>query len=224
VDNIAEKLWDPAFPSRRGAPEKVVSYMKEPKNKQEPIMTNADNVLQAGPNMYTKVAIAMLILRETIMGHDLFDYSFKEYARRWAFKHPTPADLFRTMEDASGEDLDWFWRGWFYSTEPCDMAIDSVKYFRTDSVNKYFYEVHITNKGGLIMPVIIEWTYADGSKETDKIPAQIWRLDEEHISKAFMKDKEAVKITLDPKQETADIDESNNSWTKFGAPGKFEVK
>jgi hypothetical protein len=228
IDNFfqyfAEKAWDSAFPSRRGPAMKAISYMKSPKNDLEPIMTSSENVLQFGPNVYTKVVTAMNILRETILGHDLFDYSFKEYARRWAFKHPTPADLFRTMEDASGEDLDWFWRGWFYSTEPCDLAIDTVKYLRTGSVDKYFYEVAISNKGGLVMPVIIEWTFADGTEETDRIPAQIWRYNEQHITKAFLKDKVVVKMQLDPKKETADIDESNNTWTKFGEPSKFSIK
>jgi len=228
IDNFfqyfAEKAWDSAFPSRRGPAIKAISYMKSPKNDLEPIMTSSDNILQIGPNVYTKVATAMNILRETILGHDLFDYSFKEYARRWAFKHPTPADLFRTMEDASGEDLDWFWRGWFYSTEPCDLAIDTVKYLRSGSVDKYFYEVAISNKGGLVMPVIIEWTFADGTQETDRIPAQIWRYNEHHITKAFLKDKIVVKMQLDPKKETADIDESNNTWTKFGEPAKFSIK
>jgi hypothetical protein len=223
VEYLAEKAWDSTYPSRRGPAVKVVSYMREPKNNQEPIMTSSDNVLQFGPNVYTKVASAMNILRETIMGPELFDYAFKEYARRWAFRHPTPADLFRTMEDASGEDLDWFWRGWFYGTEPCDIAIDTVKYFRADAVNKYFYELRLSNKGGLIMPVIVEWTYEDGSKETDRIPAQIWRYDEEHMSKAFMKDKKVVRVQLDPELETADIDVSNNTWTKFDAPVKFKI-
>ncbi len=121
----------------------------------------------------------MNILRETILGPELFDYSFKTYAKRWAFKHPTPADFFRTMEDASGEDLDWFWRGWFYGIEPCDISIDSVKYFLSDSSDKHFYQVELSNKGGLVMPVIIEWTFSDGTKQIDKIPAQIWRLNEE---------------------------------------------
>ena len=221
VEYLAEQSWDTAFPSRRGPAIKVVNYMKLSKDQLEPIMTNADNMLQFGPNVYTKTATAMNILRETILGKELFDYSFKAYAKRWAFKHPTPADFFRTMEDASGEDLDWFWRGWFYGTEPCDLSIDTVKYFKAGLLNENFYEVRITNKGGLVTPVIIEWVFADGSRETDRIPAQIWRLDEQHMAKAFMKNKVAVKITLDPGQETADIDQSNNTWTKFGEPVKI---
>jgi hypothetical protein len=240
------------------------------------------------------------------MGRELFDYAFKEYARRWAFKHPEPADLFRTMEDASGEDLDWFWRGWFYGTDACDMAIDSVKYLRADAslplqgdtvvykrvdkpmvpsfddiskqrnreekiqfladkdtalqdfyyryarglepidtttysvpvpattedldektkekVNgKYFYEVSFGNKGGLVMPIIVEWTFKDGSKQIDRVPVQIWRHNEKAVSKVFMKEKEVASIKLDPLRETADINESNNNWGTMPAPSKFAV-
>jgi aminopeptidase N len=220
VEYYAEQSWDASFPSRRGPAVKVIDYMKEPKNRTEPIMTNADNIVEFGPNVYTKTATAMNILRKTILGDSLFDFAFREYARRWRFRHPTPADLFRTMEDASGEDLDWFWRGWFYSTDPCDLAIDTVKYFKNDSLAKNFYEIRITNKGGLVMPVIIEWTYDDGTKETDRIPAQIWRYDEQHMAKAFMKDKVVVRVRLDPELETSDIDTTNNTWTKFGRPSK----
>ena len=106
--------------------------MKLPKDQLEPIMTNSENIIQFGPNAYSKPATGLNILRETIMGRELFDYSFKEYARRWAFKHPTPADLFRTLEDASGEDLDWFWRGWFYSTDATDIAIDTVRHLQPE--------------------------------------------------------------------------------------------
>lgn len=223
LQTLAEKAWDSTFPSGRGSASRVVSYMRQPLNDLEPIMTDAVNVLQYGANAYTKTACALAILRETVMGRELFDFAFKQYATRWRFKHPVPADFFRTMEDASGEDLDWFWRGWFYSTEHCDIAIDTVKYFRTDSSDRYFYEIRMSNKGGLVMPVIIEWTYADGTRETDRIPAFIWRLDEEHIAKAFMKDKEVVKVELDPFEETADTDRSNNVWTSFGAPARFRL-
>jgi aminopeptidase N len=102
--------------------------MRLPLDQLAPIMTNSENIVQLGPNAYTKPATSLNILRETVMGRELCDFAFREYARRWAFKHPTPADLFRTMEDASGEDLDWFWRGWFFTTEPCDLAIDTVKH------------------------------------------------------------------------------------------------
>ncbi len=308
VEYLAEELWDNKFPSRRGPAFAITDYMKLPKDQLEPIMTNSENIIGFGPNAYSKPATGLNILRETIMGRELFDYSFKEYARRWAFKHPTPADLFRTLEDASGEDLDWFFRGWFYSIDAADQAIDTVKYFRPDMAavptsgtrdtvvsrrldrpqvpsfddiskirnredknikfytdtdttlrdfywryarglepydstryqvpmpariepmddetkaklaNKHFYELTVSNKGGLVMPIIVEWTFADGTKEVDRIPAQIWRYNENKVTKVFMKDKEVKSIKLDPMREIADINESNNTWGTIAEPSKF---
>jgi hypothetical protein len=307
VQFLTQELFDNRYPSRRGAAWAITDYMKLPKNQLEPVMTNSENIIEFGNNAYGKPAAALNILRETIMGRELFDYAFKEYCRRWAFKHPEPADFFRTMEDASGEDLDWFWRGWFYGTDPVDISLDSVKYakadvnaplreersvsqslpkplsvtedmnkirnrqdpditFQTDAdtslrdfywrysrglepydstrhttsvvpnsealadsekqdlSNKHFYELHFSNKGGLVMPIIIEWTYKDGSKEIDRIPAQVWRYNENRVTKFFAKDKEAASIRLDPFRETADIDESNNTWgTMSSEPSKFQV-
>lgn len=304
---LTEELWDNKFPVKRGPAYTITDYMKLPKDQLEPIMTNSENIIGFGPNAYSKPATGLNILRETIMGRQLFDYAFKEYARRWAFKHPTPADLFRTLEDASGEDLDWFWRGWFYSTDACDISIDSVKFakadvnaklpgdrtintkvahpavnsfddiskvrnredknikFATDAdtatrdfywrydrglepvdtnsyslnipssageldpaqkakyTNKFFYELSFGNKGGLVMPIIVEWTFKDGTKEVDRIPAQVWRLNEQKVTKFFMKDKEVASIKLDPMRETADINESNNTWGTIPEPSKFTL-
>ncbi len=136
VEYLTEELFDPKFPVRgKGPAWAIVDYMKLPKDQLEPIMTNSENIVQFGPNAYTKPATGLNMLRETIMGRELFDYAFKEYARRWAFKHPTPADLFRTMNDASAENLDWFWRGWFYGTDAVDISLDSVKHFTPDFSN-----------------------------------------------------------------------------------------
>jgi len=310
VEYLTEELYDNKFPSRRGPAFAIADYMKLPKDQLEPIMTNSENIIQFGPNAYAKPATGLNILRETIMGRDLFDYSFKEYARRWAFKHPTPADLFRTIEDASAEDLDWFWRGWFYSIDPVDIAIDTVKHavydatiaapaartmggprglskpevnsfediskirnrtdksivFLTDADTtlrdfywrydrglepydadtkqpamampaaegltdaekaKYasanLYEVSFINKGGLVMPIILEFTFEDGTKETQRLPAQIWRKNENKVTKVFLTSKKAVSIQLDPMRETADIDESNNKWPNVAAPSKFAL-
>jgi len=297
---MAEQEWDSRYPSQRGPAYKIVDYMKLPKDQLEPIMTNSENIVMFGPNAYAKPATALNVLRETVMGRELFDYAFKTYAHRWAFKHPTPADFFRTMEDASAVDLDWFWRGWFYGTEPVDVSIDSVKYYRLNTKNpavegtadraqydrnlenisttrnkeagtrfaveadtslqdfyskwdrfaatpatsqsyqamynaaspaekklydskNYFYEVSFTNKGGLVTPLIIEWTYADGTKEVEKISAYIWRKNENKITKVFAKTKEVKGIKLDPYRETADIDESNNSWPREYQPSRFEL-
>jgi hypothetical protein len=307
VEYLTEELWDNKYPSRRGPAWTIVDYMKLPKDQLEPIMTNSEDIVGFGPNAYSKPATGLNILRETIMGRKLFDYAFKEYARRWAFKHPTPADFFRTMDDASGENLDWFWRGWFYSTDACDISLDSVKFakadlngkipeprtinqklprpavndfediskirnredksitFATDAdtatrdfywkydrglapydsssypvtmpsnveeldaaekekyANKYFYELSFSNKGGLVMPIIIQWNFKDGTSEIDRIPAQVWRLNEKNVTKFFMKDKEVSSIKLDPMRETADIDESNNSWNSIPQPSKFAL-
>ncbi|MCC8407954.1 M1 family metallopeptidase [Mucilaginibacter sp. UR6-1] len=319
VEYLTEELWDNKFPVKKGAAYTIVDYMKLPKDELEPIMTNSENIVRFGPNAYSKPATGLNILRETIMGRELFDYAFKTYAKRWAFKHPTPADLFRTMEDASGEDLDWFWRGWFYGTDPVDIALDSVKFARADltakqlpgnggrrgpakvdppAVNsfediskilnrqdkgikfytdrdtaardfywkydrglasvdtnkyndkvkataaaqspssmldtptdedvqkygsKYFYELSFTNKGGMVMPIIVEFTYKDGTKQTDRIPAQIWRHNEKHVSKFYVQDKEVASIKVDPMRETADIDENNNYWGSAPQPSKFQL-
>ena len=307
LEYLTEELWDNKFPSKKGPAHTIVDYMKLPKDQLEPVMTNSENIVRFGPNAYSKPATALNILRETIMGRELFDYAFKEYARRWAFKHPTPADLFRTMEDASGEDLDWFWRGWFYSTDACDISLDSVKVakadvnaslpqartrmvkvdkpavndfediskirnredksitFYTDKdtktrdfywryargqekvdstarkqespvmveslskdekakyANKFMYELNFSNKGGLVMPIIVEFTYADGSKKVDRIPAQIWRHNENNASKVYVEDKEVKSIKLDPMRETADIDESNNTWGGQAELSKFQL-
>lgn len=114
---------------------KIVDYMKGDKSQISPIMTNSESIFQLGNNAYGKPATALNILRETIMGRELFDYAFKTYANRWKFKHPSPADFFRTMEDASAIDLDWFWRGWFFTTDHVDIAIDGVKWYRIDTPN-----------------------------------------------------------------------------------------
>lgn len=240
-------------------------------------MTNSEQIIQFGPEQYAKAATALYILRETVMGPDLFDKAFKEYSQRWAFKHPKPADFFRTLEDASAVDLDWFWRGWFYTTDNNDQSIDQVKWFqmRKEEINpekktvkakkgeltaaqggdkkfdsfdngpepfslietdprfngeflskvddkaiinqlkdKNIYEITLTNKGGLVMPVVIEWTFKDGSKEIERLPAEIWRINETKITKVFVKDKEVTQIVLDPFNETADINDQDNRFPK----------
>lgn len=307
VEYLTEELWDNKFPVKKGAAYTIVDYMKLPKDELEPIMTNSENITRFGPNAYSKPATGLNILRETIMGRELFDYAFKEYAKRWAFKHPTPADLFRTMEDASGEDLDWFWRGWFYGTDPVDISLDAVKFAKADvdskvpaskvkmvkidppmvnafddisklrnredkkitfytdkdkatqdfywrydrglekydgterkqEINppfetlssedqakyagKFFYELSFSNKGGLVMPIIVEFTYTDGTKKIDRIPAQIWRHNEQTATKFYVQDKEVASILLDPMRETADIDETNNTWGGKASASKFQL-
>jgi len=135
VQYLAEQEFDRDYPSRRGSARDITDYMGGDKKRISPIMTNSESIYQFGPNAYGKPCTALNILRETVMGRDLFDYSFKEYSRRWAFKHPTPADFFRTMEDASGVDLDWFWRGWFYTNDHVDIALEDVKWMQIDTQN-----------------------------------------------------------------------------------------
>ncbi|MEL6987423.1 MAG: M1 family metallopeptidase [Bacteroidota bacterium] len=132
---LTEQQWERDYPSRRGPAYKIVDYMKGDKSKISPIMTNSESIFQFGNNAYGKPATALNILRETVMGRELFDHAFKEYANRWKFKHPTPADFFRTMEDASAVDLDWFWRGWFYTNDHNDQQLVDVEYFKVDPKN-----------------------------------------------------------------------------------------
>ena len=279
VQSIATKEYDPDFPVGRGAPERIIPYMSGEQGLLRPIMTNSEQILQFGNNAYAKPATALSILRETVMGPELFDYAFKKYAERWAFKSPSPADFFRTMEDASAIDLDWFWRGWFYTTDYVDIGVEEVKHFRmqteekglekrrisgedkklnieqqrfTEEVNTFvfknteakeyrefankfneiemkegfadqnFYQVKLANKGGLVMPIIIEWRYADGTTEREKLPAEIWRKNEKEVTKVFVKAKEVVGIIIDPNKETADVDTGNNQYPNVVQESKFD--
>ncbi len=278
------------YPSRRGPAANITSYMGGDQRYLSPIMSKGLNVYQFGANAYAKPGTALNILRETVMGRELFDYAFRTYANRWMFKHPTPEDFFRTMEDASAMDLDWFWRGWFYTTQYNDMGIKSVDRFYATSVRnkemkeymtrnniaedrvsptlvymvkedsedfkpamkgsvptevvgslneylsenfteaerkalkapKFFYQITVEKPGGLVMPVILEYTYADGTTETVTHPAEIWRLNDKEITLSKATEKEVVGIVIDPKLETADIDVSNNSWPKTPKVDKFE--
>jgi aminopeptidase N len=263
-----------------------------------PIMTNSEQIMQFGANAYGKPATGLNILRETIMGRELFDYAFKEYARRWAFKHPHPADFFRTMEDASSVDLDWFWRGWFYSTNPVEISLEEVQYYKintqnpevekplakananpktysqiqnekqidstlleknpaiADFYNSYdpsqitqadkiryeryynslsaeekalvdsglnFYVLNFKNNGGLVMPLIIKMDFEDGTEKVVRIPAEIWRMNNQQVNKVLFTEKPVVQFTLDPYLETADIDTENNSFPRKPVPTRFQL-
>ncbi|MEX6625558.1 M1 family metallopeptidase [Tenacibaculum salmonis] len=235
MEMLAEFDYDKNFPVTRGFPKNIVKYMSGDQSKIAPIMSRGDHVYEFGNNAYGKPATALWILRETIMGHELFDHAFKTYAKRWKFKHPTPADFFRTMEDASAVDLDWFWRGWFYTTDVTDIGVKAVKKFYTsknndgsvnfiqdtskglnfsNQQNKYHYEITYNKPGGLVMPIIVEFTYKDGTKEKKTYPAQIWRYNDKEVTKVFSSDKEIKSLIIDPDLETADVDTSNNTWPK----------
>ena len=234
LEMLAEWDYDPNFPITRGLPKNIVRYMSGDQSRIAPIMSKGDNVYSFGNNAYGKPATALHILRNTIMGKELFDHAFKTYAQRWMFKHPTPADFFRTMEDASGVDLDWFWRGWFYTTDVTDIGIKGVKKFSTKTLDntvefvedttdglgfankqdKYHYEITYNKPGGLVMPIIVEFTYKDGTKERKTYPAQIWRYTDSEVTKVFSSSKQIESIVIDPDLETADVDLSNNSFPK----------
>jgi hypothetical protein len=272
--------------------------MKGDKKYISPIMTNSESVWSKGSNAYSKPTTALNILRETIMGRELFDFSFREYAQRWMFKHPTPADFFRTMEDASGVDLDWFWRGWFYTTNNVDIAMDNVSWYQPNTQNpeienlltkaedekvaitdirnkkeipetiteadkatedfyttydKYrvtekdrtnynkalsrlsedqkqllnggynFYQIDFKNKGGLVMPLILQFEFEDGTEEIQRIPVEIWGQNNFEVSKVFRFKKVVKSISLDPFLETADVDLNNNFWPPRIQPSRFQL-
>ncbi len=302
LDGVAGREWDPLIPWGV-EPRDIVSYMKS--ETQVPIMTQSDSVLRLGPNAYTKPAAALNILRETILGRELFDFAFKEYSLRWMYKRPAPADFFRTMEEASGVDLDWFWRGWFYSTDHVDISLDRVSKLRLDTQDpdidykrlrqeemdkplsltdernkaegkklwidrfsdikdfydendrftvtnkerndykdylagledwerialeravkedKNYYVLEFSNLGGLVMPIILELTFEDGSTETQYIPAEIWRRSPKAVKKMIVteKDKVLASVTVDPRWETADVNVDNNHYPRKIVPSRIE--
>ena len=282
----AEKLWAADFPAR-GEPSSIIEYMIS--QDQVPIMTQSDSVLQFGNNAYAKPATALVVLRETVLGRQLFDRAFREYAQHWAFKRPTPYDFFRTMEESSGVDLDWFWRGWFYSTDHVDISLESVTAARLQSADPEvrnrearerfeqepisrtvennrgiqtmverdpstrdfynetarftttaqqrrdaasaagradddrrraqgfgdnIYRFTFKNVGGLVMPVILKLTYADGSDETIRIPAEIWRRNSQQVIWQHTSAKTLVSAQVDPLRETADANLANNAYPR----------
>jgi hypothetical protein len=268
----------------RGIPSALSTYTKGDKNLFRPLMVNAETVVKLGAEQYQKAATALYILRQSVMGPELFDKAFKDYAERWAFKHPQPADFFRTMEDASAVDLDWYWKGWFYTTDVTDQTLENVKWYKlktetadvertklkskkgdltegtadgnagnfdkgpqdftliaTDESSygeflskvddkaimkklegKNIYEITVSNKGGLVMPVIIEWTFKDGTSEIEKIPAEVWRLNETKFSKVFVKEKEVTNVMIDPNAELADVNIEDNIFPRYKQDSKFD--
>ena len=287
------------YPNRRGPAHLIAPYMGGDKSRISPIMTNSESIFQFGNNAYAKPAAALNILRETVMGRELFDHAFKEYSNRWKFKQPYPADFFRSLEDASGVDLDWFWNGWFYSNDHADQALGEVKHYNLNSGNpeiekarlkdlrdngpqnistirnreiketydeadptlrdfyttydpldvdavdqseyeafvstlsekdkemfnggKHYYEIEFKKVGGLVMPIIVQFQYVDGTSEDIRIPAEVWRYGAESVTKVFPTDKEISKIVLDPYLEIADTDTSNNYYPPQQEASRFET-
>lgn len=300
LDGVAGREWD--YDWANSEPSDIIDYMKS--QNQVPIMTQSDSVLRLGPNAYTKPATSLNILREVILGRDLFDFAFKEYSRRWMFKRPTPSDFFRTMEEASGVDLDWFWRGWYYTTDHVDISLDHIYQMRMDTKDpdidfarrrdennmkpkslyvkrneeegmrswvqrnrdvrdfhdendqftvtnkerneyidfldgldprerreferavdedKNYYVLEFSNQGGLVMPILIEFTFTDGSTEFMNIPAEIWRRNHLSVKKIFVFDKEVERVELDPDWYTADTNVENNHYPRRIIPSRIEA-
>jgi len=276
-------VYYPELPYTSNVPTSIVPYMKGDKRIQRPIMTNPEQSIQLGPEAYTKPAAGLYMLRETIMGPELFDFAFKQYANRWKFKHPQPADFFRTIEDASAVDLDWFWRGWFFTVDHVDVDVENVRWFKlkedvqeferrlqasgqiaggggaganaADGIKgpfelnlvdtppfaygefmnrvddneirekykgKNFYEVTFTNKGGLVMPIIVRLNFTDGTFQDEYIAAEIWRKNETQVRKVFITDKEVASVNFDPNQALADTELENNVFPRAAAAGRFD--
>lgn len=259
-----------------GTPQSITNYMKGNPAYIRPLMTNSEQLIQFSYNGYGKPSAALCVLREVVMGPELFDFAFKTYANSWAYKRPMPADFFRSMEDASAVDLDWFWRGWFFTTDYVDINLKDVSWYKiekqfsngmqsnlTDSVvqvsnklldspgaiylskpsdgsygdfrsrlddeaifkqnaDNMLYEVTFENKGGLVSPLIIEWTYIDRTTEIESIPAEIWRLNETVVTKVFAKKKQVVRVQLDPHQKTGDAYIFNNSFPRQSKVSRFD--
>lgn len=304
LDSVAGYEWDPNMPWTRSLPRDMVSYMVS--SQQEPIMTQSDSITNLGANAYGKPSAAYHLLRDTIIGRERFDFALREYARRWKFKRPTPADFFRTIEEASGTDLDWFWRGWFYTTDHVDISLDSIYRLKVDTkdpdidlprrraeraaepeavgigLNRdqklpiwvlenpgvrdfydsndeftvtpkdkkgytsflegldpwerrvfdravkedaNYYVLNFSNKGGLVMPIILGLTFKDGSTEKINIPAEIWRRNAREVAKllVFPKGKALVQVVVDPDWETADADIENNHYPRRIIPSRIEA-
>ena len=306
LEYIAELEWEEKFPTfgdKTNVLDFITDYMQS--KDQVPIMTNSDTIVQFGPNAYSKPAAALSVLREIVMGRELFDHAFREYANRWKFKRPTPADFFRTMEDASGVDLDWFWRGWFYGTDHVDVAVGDIRAYQVSSqdpdvefplrrsefaadwpesysqrqnraegrqtrVDRYpelkdFYNENdpfvVTNKdrnefkefreklkdweraaldravkageyvhfvdfrnlGGLVTPLPLTLTYADGSTEDYLVPAEVWRYNALQVTKLFIRKQRLVSVELDRNHLIADADKTNNVTPRRIAPSRIEL-
>src|SRR5690606_21546391 len=154
---------------------------------------------------YYKPATGLILLREYILEPEIFDQAFRGYIHTWAYKHPQPTDFFNYFENATGENLNWFWRTWFYSNGNIDLDIDSVE--KKDNNTK----ITFLNNGEIPMPIIFEITFADGSKETKKLPVEIWQRNSQWIYQ-FKSDKDVIKIEIDPKGYLPDKNTSNNIW------------
>jgi hypothetical protein len=306
LEYLAEIEWDaryPAFGDHTNVLADIPDYMRSAN--QVPIMTNSESIVQFGPNAYSKPAAALAVLRELVMGRELFDHAFREYANRWKFKRPTPADFFRTMEDASAVDLDWFWRGWFYGTDHVDIAVGEIREYQVSSqdpdiefplnrqswddryppsetaardaaegrrtrverrphlkdfydendrfvptnkdrndykdfraklkpwelatfdravkAGEYVYFVDFRNVGGLVSPLPLRLTFADGSTREVVIPAEVWRYNALEVTKLFIEKQRLVSVEFDPRHLTADANLRDNAMPRRVTPSRIEL-
>ena len=157
-------------------------------------------------------ATGLYLLRHAILDSTRFDAAFREYIKRWAFKHPTPADFFRSMEDGVGEDLSYFWRGWFLRTDVVDQAVDSVRTVK-DSTGTTYTAIYLASPGGLPMPVDLRLTFADRSTEAVRLPVEIWLLRNRYVYIRPAR-AELVKVEIDPDAQFPDVRRENNVWQK----------
>jgi hypothetical protein len=306
LEYLAEIEWDaryPAFGDHTNVLADIPDYMRSAN--QVPIMTNSESIVQFGPNAYSKPAAALAVLRELVMGRELFDHAFREYANRWKFKRPTPADFFRTMEDASAVDLDWFWRGWFYGTDHVDIAVGEIREYQVSSqdpdiefplnrqswddryppsetaardaaegrrtrverrphlkdfydendrfvptnkdrndykdfraklkpwelatfdravkAGEYVYFVDFRNVGGLVSPLPLRLTFADGSTRDMVVPAEVWRYNALEVTKLFIEKQRLVSVEFDPRHLTADANLRDNAMPRRVTPSRIEL-
>jgi hypothetical protein len=225
LEYYAELEWDPNWPrpGLRGPAKNIVSYMKG--DQQVPIMTESNDIqVQFGNNGYAKPAAGLVMLREQVLGPEMFDQAFREYSQKWAFKHPQPADFFRTIEEGAGEQLNYFWRGWFYSNYANDQAVTGLEMQPADSLigttnrGKNYARITLENKGGLVLPLQLELTFDDGTTQKVKLPADVWRRNELKYQYGLFTDKTVTKVVVDPDEVFADVDRSNNTWPAGAAP------
>ncbi len=208
---------DCTYQSRRGPAPFIVEYMSDPD--QVPIMTESDLIHKDfGNNGYAKPATGLQMLREHILGPEAFDAAFGDYSKNWAFKHPQPADFFRSIEEGAGENLNWFWRGWFYTTHFTDQSIGAVTAQDAEELvgntdhGRYYYRIKVDNVGGLMMPLEIEMTFADGTTDRFDLPVDVWRHNELTFTRGFFADQQIIQVVIDPDEAFADINRENNVW------------
>jgi hypothetical protein len=221
LEYYGELAYDPNWPKAglRGPAKNLVGYMKSPA--QVPLMTESDAIYaNFGNNGYSKPATALVLLRENVIGGEAFDRAFREYSTKWMFKHPEPSDFMRSIVGGTGEQLNWFWRGMFYTTYANDQAIGPVESQDAEQLagekrkGEFYHRITVEQKGGLIMPLHLGVTYDDGTSEVIKLPADIWRNNEKTFTYGYFAKKGISQVVVDPNELFIDINPGNNTWKK----------